>query len=101
MLQTLSAPFFAILSRWIYTGELHDPYDEFFVTLNPALDETLRPTGRSAEGYADRSVENGMPSHELWAQKFVFRQGMLPSFLDESFGRKVSPTRPPATCCVR
>jgi gamma-tubulin complex component 3 len=95
LLQTLSAPFFAILSRWIYTGELHDPYDEFFVTLNPALDETLRQTVRNGEGYADRSVENGMPSHELWTQKYVFRQGMLPSFLDESFGRKVSPNRTP------
>ncbi|GAA5966455.1 hypothetical protein JCM8115_002676 [Rhodotorula mucilaginosa] len=92
LLQTLSAPFFAILSRWIYTGELHDPYDEFFVTLNPALDETLRQTVRNGEGYADRSVENGMPSHELWTQKYVFRQGMLPSFLDESFGRKIFST---------
>ncbi|GAA5880119.1 hypothetical protein JCM3774_004154 [Rhodotorula dairenensis] len=91
LLQTLAAPFFAILGRWIYTGELHDPYDEFFVTLNPALDETMRQT-RSAELYGDRSTERGMPSHELWAEKFVFRQEMLPSFLEESFGHKIFST---------
>ncbi|GAA5993347.1 hypothetical protein JCM10908_001441 [Rhodotorula pacifica] len=91
LLQTLSAPFFAILSRWIYTGELHDPYDEFFVALNPALEETTRQA-RLTEAYADRSTESGMPSHELWAQKFVFRQEMLPTFLEESFGRKIFST---------
>lgn len=89
LLQTLSVPFFGILSRWIYTGELHDPYGEFFVALNPALDEATRQPKNAADTYGDRSVEAGIPSHELWAQKYVFRQEMLPTFLDESFGRKV------------
>lgn len=52
---------------------------------------------RTVETYADRSIEAGIPSHELWAQKFVFRREMLPSFLEESFGRKVS-SRVSVTC---
>ncbi|GJN91386.1 hypothetical protein Rhopal_004407-T1 [Rhodotorula paludigena] len=93
LLQTLSVPFFATLSAWIYTGELHDPFDEFFVALNPALLEgsANQSAGRrAADEFADRSVEAGVQPHELWAQKFEFRMEMLPAFLGEAFGRKVS-----------
>jgi len=106
LLQTLSVPFFATLSDWIYTGELHDPYDEFFVALNPALlegaaGEAARRRLRGADGGpddaygADRSVDAGVQAHELWAQKFEFRRDMLPAFLTESFGLKVR-SLPPA-----
>ncbi|TNY22196.1 Spc98 family-domain-containing protein [Rhodotorula diobovata] len=100
LLQTLSVPFFATLSAWIYTGELHDPYDEFFVALNPALlggaaGEAARHRARGAAGDdfgADRSVDAGVQPHELWARKFEFRKEMLPAFLTESFGLKIFST---------
>lgn len=31
-----------------------------------------------------------MESHELWERKYLFRKEMLPSFVSEEFGRKVS-----------
>ncbi|GAA6052096.1 hypothetical protein JCM3770_006629 [Rhodotorula araucariae] len=93
LLQTLSVPFFATLSAWIYTGELHDPYDEFFVALNPALLEGAATDARRRDNaYADRSVDPGVQPHELWAQKFEFRKEMLPAFLAEPFGRKIFST---------
>ncbi|GAA5856481.1 hypothetical protein JCM9279_005462 [Rhodotorula babjevae] len=103
LLQTLSVPFFATLSDWIYAGELHDPYDEFFVALNPALlegaaGEAARRRLRGAGGGpddeygADQSGDLGVQAHELWAQKFEFRKDMLPAFLTESFGLKIFST---------
>jgi gamma-tubulin complex component 3 len=95
LLQTLSVPFFSTLSSWIYDGELRDPYDEFFVALNPALDEAIREerwgSGRRNEElqYGETREEEGVASHELWVEKFNFRKEMLPAFLEESFGQKV------------
>ncbi|GAA6044414.1 hypothetical protein JCM8097_007451 [Rhodosporidiobolus ruineniae] len=95
LLQTLSVPFFSTLASWIYDGELHDPYDEFFVALNPALDGTAdeRWAARREElPYGERAEEDGVAAHELWSQKFRFRKEMLPSFLEESFGQKIFST---------
>jgi gamma-tubulin complex component 3 len=86
VLLQVSKPFFHSLSRWIYEGELQDPFCEFFVEL-------------SAEARASANANNSLPSFEdvdavsLWQSKFKFRQEMLPSFLSESFGRKVSQLR--------
>lgn len=101
LLKTLSIPFFSTLSSWIYQGELRDPYNEFFVSLNPALgnegDERWKKRGGNGidgelwgNSFDDRDADGGVPSHELWAEKFSFRKEMLPGFLEESFGRKVS-----------
>ncbi|GAA6017566.1 hypothetical protein JCM11491_005285 [Sporobolomyces phaffii] len=102
LLKTLSVPFFSTLSSWIYQGELRDPYSEFFVELNPALgndgDERWKRRGEGGGGdywansFDDGSGEKGVPSHELWADKFSFRKEMLPGFLEESFGRKIFST---------
>ncbi|GAA6063367.1 hypothetical protein JCM10212_000306 [Sporobolomyces blumeae] len=102
LLKVLSIPFFSTLSLWIYHGELRDPYSEFFVELNPALgnggDERWnRRGGYSIDGEPwgnsfDAQDEQGVPSHELWADKFSFRREMLPGFLEESFGRKIFST---------
>ncbi|GAA6006006.1 hypothetical protein JCM10207_007304 [Rhodosporidiobolus poonsookiae] len=95
MLQTLSVPFFATLSSWIYDGELRDPYDEFFVALNPALDgngDERWAARREDPVFGERAEEDGVAPHELWAQKFSFRREMLPAFLEESFGKKIFST---------
>ncbi|GAA5916670.1 Spc98p [Sporobolomyces salmoneus] len=100
LLKTLSVPFFSTLSSWIYQGELRDPYSEFFVELNPALgnegdERWKRRGGNVVDGdYWGNSFddERGVPSHELWADKFSFRKEMLPGFLEESFGRKIFST---------
>ncbi|GAA5859868.1 hypothetical protein JCM8547_004364 [Rhodosporidiobolus lusitaniae] len=106
LLQTLSVPFFSTLSSWIYDGELRDPYDEFFVALNPALDgrgderwKTRAAGGFGGDegGYGGEAMfrersEEGVAAHELWAEKFEFRKEMLPSFLEEAFGKKIFST---------
>ncbi|GAA5885815.1 hypothetical protein JCM5296_000151 [Sporobolomyces johnsonii] len=99
LLKTLSVPFFATLSSWIYHGELRDPYGEFFVELNPALGGTGDERWRKRDegeygsgGYEVGGEEAGVQPHELWADKFAFRKEMLPGFLEESFGRKIFST---------
>ncbi|KAN0065677.1 Microtubule-nucleating Tub4p (gamma-tubulin) complex component [Thecaphora frezii] len=95
LLDEVSKPFFHSLSQWIYEGELHDPFDEFFVELNT---DPRRPAGNPSGGGGGDSAE--IPSFNdleadaasLWQNKFIFRKQMLPSFLDESFGRKIFST---------
>ncbi|KAM0789639.1 hypothetical protein ACM66B_000443 [Microbotryomycetes sp. NB124-2] len=114
LLKTICVPFFGTLSAWIYDGELRDPFNEFFVELNPALEQGRRwnepglgevgeirggsvgghdggggGVGEAAEHARDKQ---GVEAHELWENKFTFRREMLPSFLEESFGRKIFST---------
>ncbi|SPO36125.1 related to Spindle pole body component alp6 [Pseudozyma flocculosa] len=93
LLDEVSRPFFHSLSLWIYEGELEDPFDEFFVELNS---DPRRPAGGGGGGgdSGDLSGFQGLEADaaSLWQNKFVFRKPMLPSFLDESFGRKIFST---------
>jgi hypothetical protein len=56
LLEDVSKPFFATLAKWIFSGDLHDPYQEFFVQLNP--DPTLRQNQPSS--YGDEGFEGGL-----------------------------------------
>lgn len=86
----VSKPFFHSLSRWIYEGELQDPFKEFFVELNPdpansgrsAIDTLDADQAALTEGDDGDAVS-------LWQSKFRFRADMLPSFVGDAFGRKV------------
>lgn len=55
-----------MLKRWIYEGELEDPFDEFFVAIDPA-------------------VEDG----NLWRSKYTMRHDMVPLFLHKALVKKV------------
>lgn len=90
----VSKPFFATLHRWIFHGDLDDPFHEFFVSPNPELAGAsfvrLRPfLGVDEAGAGGGRGGAGVESHLLWEQKYVFRGEMLPSFVSEEFGRKV------------
>ncbi|KAJ1893826.1 Microtubule-nucleating Tub4p (gamma-tubulin) complex component [Kickxella alabastrina] len=63
LLRTASAPFTAILVRWVTTGELQDPYAEFFVR-------------ESAEPRA-------------WAKRFRVVRDMIPVHYDRVLTRKI------------
>ncbi len=55
-----------MLQRWIYEGELEDPFEEFFVACDPNAEE-----------------EN------LWQHKYSIRQEMQPTFISTLLAKKV------------
>jgi hypothetical protein len=100
----VSKPFFSMLQRWLFSGELQDPFSEFFVAVNPELAhlEYLRPSsGGNASltgdgGFGGLAGEEASPDSDalesgmrLWEGKYQFRKGMLPRFVGETFGKKV------------
>ena len=100
----VSKPFFSILQKWLFSGELQDSFSEFFVAVNPELShlEYLHPTfsnntslagdggfgGPAGQGVNPTSVilESGM---RPWEGKYQFKTEMLPRFVGETFGKKV------------
>ncbi|KAI8333505.1 Spc98 family-domain-containing protein [Choanephora cucurbitarum] len=66
MLRVVSRPFYDMLERWVYEGELDDPYGEFFVACDPTVSED-----------------------ELWQHKYSLREDMLPSFLSKELAHKI------------
>ncbi|KAI7888030.1 Spc98 family-domain-containing protein [Mucor mucedo] len=66
MLQVVSKPFYEMLERWVYEGELDDPYGEFFVACDPTVSE-----------------------EDLWQSKYSIREHMLPSFLSKELGQRI------------
>lgn len=75
---------FICLSKWIYEGELQDPFGEFFVELNP------NPLSSSNEDEQQRDYQDDeIDAAALWENKFLFQSSLVPSFLGESFARKI------------
>ncbi|EAL21609.1 hypothetical protein CNBC6460 [Cryptococcus deneoformans B-3501A] len=96
ILEEVSKPFFLTLQRWIFSGELHDPFKEFFVQLNPEnvsfREGQISPTG-------DVGFEMGMDAdggeeeaYKLWEKKYVFVKKMVPGFVGEDFAKKIFST---------
>ncbi|TFK23266.1 gamma-tubulin complex DGRIP91/SPC98 component [Coprinopsis marcescibilis] len=104
LLEEVSCPFFATLHKWLFSGDLYDPYGEFFV----AVDTTLGPTqvahpsslsggineisadgGFGAQG-GDPDDFAGPPQQggKLWENKYQLREAMLPNFVGKSSGTK-------------
>lgn len=94
LLDEVSRPFFHSLSLWIYEGELQDPFREFFVELNDDPRKTSQSRSNTSGTDADMPSFTDLDSDaaSLWQNKFVFRKEMLPSFVQESFGRKIFST---------
>ncbi|KAF9221950.1 gamma-tubulin complex, component 3 [Gyrodon lividus] len=104
LLEEVSAPFFSTLHKWLFSGELYDPYNEFFVSVDPELAHMqylLHPSslaggvdgvfGALSGEAEDMSTEreNGL---RLWEAKYQFRRDMLPMFVGEAFGKKIFST---------
>ena len=73
LLDRVSRPFFDALTRWIFYGELLDPFGEFFIAY-------------ARESTADTDAA------EVWHHKFELRSEHLPSFLSREFARKIFST---------
>jgi gamma-tubulin complex component 3 len=102
----VSKPFFETLQKWLFSGELYDPYLEFFVTVDPELAhlQYVYPSSLSTgagimagdSGFSGLNADQDDLTGEresglrLWQAKYKFRQEMLPAFVGEGFGNKES-----------
>lgn len=90
------------MHKWLFSGELYDPFEEFFVTVDSSLGHVNHghpssipggisyPVNDSAfGGYTEDATETPENGQKLWETKYKFRQDMLPMFVGESFGKKV------------
>ncbi|KAF8469126.1 Spc98 family-domain-containing protein [Kalaharituber pfeilii] len=75
LLSHVTRQFYDMLRRWIYDGELMDPYREFFVCeQDPSeIDHSEGRKGASS----------------VWQDKYKIDEGMIPSIVDASFANKV------------
>lgn len=62
-----------MLKKWIYDGELLDPFQEFFV-VDKGIDTKLK-------------LENSI--NIVWEGKYALDLNMLPNFISESLAKKV------------
>ncbi|RKP25210.1 Spc98 family-domain-containing protein [Syncephalis pseudoplumigaleata] len=69
-LEEVSRPFYEMLQRWIYEGELEDPHQEFFVACNEAAADE--------EGEID-----------IWRDRYTIRTSMIPEFINHSLAHKI------------
>ncbi|KAJ1547272.1 Gamma-tubulin complex component 3 [Nowakowskiella sp. JEL0078] len=85
LLAEVSKPFYAMLRRWIYEGELEDPYSEFFVAVvaGDGKSSTESATGLVFGDIESRGEEN------LWKNKYVLRNDMVPTFVLKSMAKKI------------
>lgn len=93
----MSKPFFSTLQRWIFSGELHDPFQEFFVQLNAEIQASAGRNSPYPLQGGDFGFESELQyggsldeAHKVWEKKYVFVKGMVPGFVSEEFGKKAS-----------
>ncbi|KAG6866477.1 hypothetical protein C0991_003995 [Blastosporella zonata] len=105
LLEEVSKPFFATLHKWLFSGELYDPFSEFFVALDQSMAhiQNVHPSSL-AGGIGQLSVDGGFGGDSddvsslresglrLWETKYQFQKEMLPMFVGEAFGRKIFST---------
>ncbi|KAI9709213.1 MAG: hypothetical protein M1812_007736 [Candelaria pacifica] len=73
----VTRPFYDMLRRWIYDGELSDPFLEFFVSEQPVKEDDTRSDPRKA----------GATS--VWEDKYKLNEEMIPSIITPDFAKKV------------
>lgn len=76
LLADVTRPFYDILRRWIYDGELSDPHLEFFVREQSPNDEVQKET--KARGQTS-----------VWNSKYEVVDAMVPSIITADFAQKV------------
>lgn len=100
----MSRPFFTTLHKWLFSGELYDPFSEFFVSVDSSIgpNHHAHPSslpGGITELSADTGFNGGIGEGDdfsgkdagikLWESKYQFRTEMLPLFVGEASGKKV------------
>ena len=75
LLVHVTRPFYDMLQRWIYDGELTDPFEEFFV-IEP--DPSKQP-----------DIDPRRVSTSVWEAKYKLDPAMVPSIITEDFAKKI------------
>lgn len=75
ILAQVARPFYEMLKRWIYDGELIDPYHEFFIT---EPDPQTQP-----------AIDHRHVATSVWEEKYKLDTAMVPSIISSEFSRKV------------
>ena len=75
LLTAVTKPFYDMLRKWIYDGELEDPYSEFFVYENPDSGFDMDPRRAGATS--------------VWEDKYLLKGNMIPSIMTSDFARRV------------
>lgn len=74
LLEHVTKPFYTMLRHWIYDGELEDPFQEFFVSLNQDnLDLDPRRGGATS----------------VWEDKYKLNESQIPTIITQDFAKKV------------
>ncbi|KAL1840971.1 hypothetical protein VTJ49DRAFT_7577 [Mycothermus thermophilus] len=76
LLADVTRPFYDILRRWIYDGELSDPHLEFFVR-------------EQTHGADDRKDSKAKGHASVWNSKYEVVDAMVPSIMTADFAQKV------------
>ena len=76
LLAHLTRPFYDILRRWIYDGELSDPYHEFFVT------------EQDPKSFSDIDPRSS-PLFSIWENKHTLSPDLVPSIISTDLSQKV------------
>ena len=74
LLTQVTRPFYDMLRRWIYDGELVDPYHEFFIS---EPDPSTRP-----------DVDPRRVEMSIWEDKYSLDHSMTPSIISADFAKK-------------
>ncbi|PSN71968.1 hypothetical protein BS50DRAFT_583581 [Corynespora cassiicola Philippines] len=78
LLSHVTRPFYDMLRKWIYDGELDDPFGEFFVS-EQSEDEINEANGKEGKGGAT----------SVWEDKYKLNEKMIPTIITEEFANKV------------
>ncbi|KAK6507183.1 Microtubule-nucleating Tub4p (gamma-tubulin) complex component [Arthrobotrys musiformis] len=77
LLTSVTRPFYDLLRRWVYDGELTDPYLEFFVI------------EQSEEAILAASAERKGHASSVWEDKYKLDTEMIPTIMTPEFANKV------------
>ncbi|TIA96457.1 hypothetical protein E3P94_03328 [Wallemia ichthyophaga] len=89
LLEEVSQPFFNTLHTWITSGELYDPFKEFFVSNNNDLGMDLNSFGWMVGAANTAEHKANIDAGQLWAKKYSVRDEMRPRFVGEAFAKKI------------